>query len=76
VAPSVGLWLRAGWARRGAGDLPSLPLARRESVEGLPKTGENMGREGSGNASIPAPGDGVGMVEGGAVPGQLTGVAR
>jgi hypothetical protein len=45
-------------------------------VEGLPKTGENMGREESGNASIPAPGDGVGMVEGGAVPGQLTGVAR
>jgi hypothetical protein len=56
----------------GLGDLPSLPLARREPVEGLPKTGENMGRRRTGSASIPAPGDGVGMVEGGAVPGPRT----
>jgi hypothetical protein len=56
----------------GLGDLPSLPLARREPVEGLPKTGENMGRRRTGSASIPAPGDGVGMGEGGAVPGPRT----
>ena len=34
----------------------------------FPKRVKGMG-EGSGNASIPAPGDGVGMVEGGAAPG-------
>jgi hypothetical protein len=32
-----------------------------------------MGREENGAASIPAPGDGVGMVEGGAVPGPIDG---
>jgi hypothetical protein len=63
-----GLWLRAGWARRGAGDLPSLPLARREPVEGLSRKGENMDREGSGTSPIPAFGDGVGVLEG-AAPG-------
>jgi hypothetical protein len=68
----VGLWLRAGWARSGAGDLPSLPLARRESVEGLSRKGESMGREESGNASIPAPGDGAGESRGGAAPGPRT----
>jgi hypothetical protein len=52
----------------GLGDLPSLPLARREPVEGLPKTGENMDREESGTSPIPAFGDGVGVLEG-AAPG-------
>ena len=48
----------------GLGRVPSLPLARREPVEGLPKTGENTGREGSGTSPIPAFGDGVGVLEG------------
>jgi hypothetical protein len=69
VARLWGLWLRAGGRPSGAGGLPSLPLARREPVEGLSKTGESMGREGSGTVSIPAPGDGVGESEGVAAPG-------
>jgi hypothetical protein len=56
----------------GLGQVPSLPLARREPVEGLPKTGGSMGREESGNASIPAPGDGAGESRGGAAPGPRT----
>ena len=52
----------------GLGRVPSLPLARREPVEGLSRKGESMGREENGAASIPAPGDGA-EVKGGAAPG-------
>jgi hypothetical protein len=52
----------------GLGRVPSLPLARREPVEGLSRKGGSMGREGSGTSPIPAFGDGVGVLEG-AAPG-------